>query len=341
MSKNHWLYFLKPFSKTTVTLSSKLFNLPTSSIPMLIRLQKPGDFEFHMMTAWPNGKITHHRDKKKITCVTRLFYDRYAFARLQRLARCSLMNILLTFRRLQDFCLSSTIKNRVNGCIQEKDDNKGFITWSLQEGKGTSKLMFAHQEWGKDILLIPLITEAIIPVFGKTSFINWCVFQSAEKSRTIIFSSNLQDELIFTRRRSGRASIRIPRPYIMRTHLRIWNPIQEASDRPTKRPTNQPTNQPANAHRRADRLNLFSDKLINLYQLPLAAFSQLPNLLTLNRSVMRERPVWTTRDFTQTISTDDQWNMICMPRCLASNFGYTDVGSVLALIALFHRVLAV
>lgn len=54
-----------------------------------------------------------------------------------------------------------------------------------------------------------------------------------------------------------------------------------------------------NVHRRADRLNLFSDKLINLYQLPLAAFSQLPNLLTLNRSVMRERPVgpWNDNGF--------------------------------------------
>lgn len=84
------------------------------------------------------------------------------------------------------------------------------------------------------------------------------------------------------------------------------------------------SNRPANAHRRADRLNLFSDKLINLYQLPLAAFSQLPNLLTLNRSVIREngRPVcWTTRDFTQTISTDDQWNMICMPRCFIRIYG--------------------
>lgn len=111
----------------------------------------------------------------------------------------------------------------------------------------------------------------------------------------------------------GWASIQIPRLYIIWTHLRIWNWIQG------------PANQAANAHRRADRLNLFSDKLINLYQLPLAAFSQLPNLLTLNRSVMRERPVWTTRDFTQTISTDDQWNMICMPRCERSTTGYECV----------------
>lgn len=141
--------------------------------------------------------------------------------------------------------------------------------------------------------------------------------------RTIISSTNLQDELIFTRRHSGRASIRIPRPYIMRTHLRIWNSIQKERKR-DRHPNREQaaTNRPANAHRRADRLNLFSDKLINLYQLPLAAFSQLPNLLTLNRSVMRERPVRTTRDFTQTVSTDDQWNMICMPQCcLRSNLG--------------------